>query len=332
MYKLNCQVCNKSFETYNPKQLSCSYSCSNISRGYFFKNKTYCIWCNQIISRPSPSKKHVFCSKTCEASYRSRDRIEIKCKICEKSVMVSNSHRNKKFCSRKCWRIHRKNNPIKYKLQYRSFGECAIACLLKINYPHLKVINNDREQLKGYELDIWLPDLKIGIEYNGPHHFKPVYGDEIFEKTKIADKNKLQIANDNGIKIIYIVPIGSISKTSKTIMKTTFIQCCKDIGLPEPTILDIPTDTIIKEQNGNKPNSHRFINLGRKWTDSQHIKFKLKRNKTYILKSEIGEIVTVYRLQDFCQQYKMQYTYAMMRFNHRKPCKGWTCIDCYFPK
>ena len=76
-----------------------------------------------------------------------------------------------------------KKSYVKRKPQYRSYGECAIVCLLRKNYPNIKIETSNREQLNGYEIDIWLPELNVGIEYNGPHHFKPVYGENIFNKT-----------------------------------------------------------------------------------------------------------------------------------------------------
>lgn len=323
LFNLVCQACHKGFESVKETQRYCSYKCSNISRGYFFKNKIYCHWCQSLITRPSPSKCHKFCSKKCEMDYKRKDRVEIKCHICKKKWFVNKSNSKKKYCSRKCMGVAYQNNPKRYKIQYRSYGECAMVCLLRKNYPNLKIIPNDREQLNGYEIDIWLPELNIGIEYNGQHHFKPVYGKKVFQKTLLSDKNKLMIACKKGIKLVYVIPKGSVFITNKTKIKELFIKCCNDIGLTTPTIFNVLLDEVRKEQNGKIPQNQRFINLGRKWSLKRKQKFSKIRLKTYVLKSPSNKIINVYNLSKFCKKQHIQYTYMISRFKKRKPCKGW---------
>lgn len=61
------------------------------------------------------------------------------------------------------------------------------------------------------ELDIYIPDYKIAIEYQGEQHFKPVdfggYGDNIaktlYEKNIERDKRKQEICKKNNIKLLY---------------------------------------------------------------------------------------------------------------------------------
>jgi hypothetical protein len=142
-----------------------------------------------------------------------------------------------------------KNNPKYYRTQWRSYGECGIVYLLKKNYPTLHIITNDRLQLNGYEVDIWLPDLKIAIEYNGQHHFKPVYGDDVFRKTQESDKAKSEIAAEKDIKIIYIIPDGTVHKGNKTKLTNMFIECCKSLNFVTPTDLTISIDGILLEQS-----------------------------------------------------------------------------------
>lgn len=55
--------------------------------------------------------------------------------------------------------------------------------------------------------DIYISELKIAIEYQGEQHFKPVEyfgGEESFKKVQIRDKEKQQLSNEKGIKLIYI--------------------------------------------------------------------------------------------------------------------------------
>lgn len=59
---------------------------------------------------------------------------------------------------------------------------------------------NDRKILKGKEIDIYVPSLKIGIEYNGNFwHCEGMNG-----KTKTAHLDKTEEANGNGIRLIQI--------------------------------------------------------------------------------------------------------------------------------
>jgi hypothetical protein len=207
--------------------------------------------------------------------------------------------------------------------QYRSFGECAIVHLLKKNYPTLNIQVSNRDQLNGYELDIWLPDLNIGIEYNGQHHFKPVYGEKIYEKTKQSDKKKNDIAIEKGIKIIYIIPDGSISHTSKNKIINLFKKCCCDLGFSNPSILSFNEQDVLDEQKNNKPKHNKFINLGRIHSEETKKKMSDMRSKIYTLKSPTGEIVTVNKLKQFCIEHDIQYTWLLTQFKKGNPCKGW---------
>ena len=60
--------------------------------------------------------------------------------------------------------------------------------------------------LGNQRLDIYIPDLKLAIEYQGQQHFEPVeiFGGKIaLEKTKEMDKRKKSLCEKNGISLIY---------------------------------------------------------------------------------------------------------------------------------
>lgn len=60
--------------------------------------------------------------------------------------------------------------------------------------------------LNGLELDIYIPTLKLGIEYQGIQHFKPVShwgGKEAFTMLQKRDKDKKKICEHLGIRLIY---------------------------------------------------------------------------------------------------------------------------------
>ena len=77
----------------------------------------------------------------------------------------------------------------------QSQAETDIIKFIKTFYKN-KIVHGERLELEGYELDIWLPDIRVGIEYDGeywhadPRRFKPT--DIIKDKTaqEIWDKDK----------------------------------------------------------------------------------------------------------------------------------------------
>ena len=85
---------------------------------------------------------------------------------------------------------------------------------LKKMYPNHEVIWNHKSDIKfsnsgkKIEIDIFLPELKIGFEYQGEQHYKPIPifgGKKGFEKTLRRDKEKMSLCTNAGIKL-YLVP------------------------------------------------------------------------------------------------------------------------------
>ena len=62
-----------------------------------------------------------------------------------------------------------------------------------------KVALHDRSVLDGYEIDIYIPSKKVGIEYNGLY-----WHSEIFGKDKYYHLRKLEKCQEKGIKLIQI--------------------------------------------------------------------------------------------------------------------------------
>lgn len=56
-------------------------------------------------------------------------------------------------------------------------------------------------------LDIYIPSLKVGIEFQGEQHFRPVDwfgGEKSFQKIMDRDKRKKEICRKNGIQLFYL--------------------------------------------------------------------------------------------------------------------------------
>ncbi len=86
----------------------------------------------------------------------------------------------------KCGKIISKNEEELYQFVYNLVGS-------------ENVVRNDRSILDGKEIDIYIPTLKVGIEYNGV-----VWHSEKFGKDKDYHLSKLNIASSKGVKLIQV--------------------------------------------------------------------------------------------------------------------------------
>ena len=56
-------------------------------------------------------------------------------------------------------------------------------------------------------LDIWIPKLNAGIEYQGEQHYKPIDffgGKDSYEATVQRDRKKKELCERNGVTIIFV--------------------------------------------------------------------------------------------------------------------------------
>lgn len=80
--------------------------------------------------------------------------------------------------------------------------------LIQQVFPDKNLEHHNRTALDGLEIDCYVPELKLGFEYNGQQHYEHI---EVFHKTKEdfenqikRDQEKLRRAQEKGIKIITI--------------------------------------------------------------------------------------------------------------------------------
>jgi len=87
-------------------------------------------------------------------------------------------------------------------------GETTLFNIILRMFPDTEIIRHHRpEYLEYLEMDIFIPDLRFGIEYQGQQHYEPVKhwgGKEAFLKQKERDKRKRKLCKKNGIKLIEI--------------------------------------------------------------------------------------------------------------------------------
>jgi hypothetical protein len=77
------------------------------------------------------------------------------------------------------------------------------------------IIENDRELLNGKEIDIYLPDYKLGIEINGAY-----WHSEKFNKNKNYHLSKTLLAEQNGIQLLHIFDTEWKNQIQRSIWKS----------------------------------------------------------------------------------------------------------------
>lgn len=101
-----------------------------------------------------------------------------------------------------------------------SSGEDEIIEFIKSkNIDDIKT--NDKELIKPYELDIYIPSKKIAIEYNGIR-----WHSEAFGKDKNYHLSKLEKCNDKGIKLIQIFEDEYLNHKEIVLHKLSHILGC----------------------------------------------------------------------------------------------------------
>jgi len=161
-----------------------------------------------------------------------------KCKNC--SVIISlpdilhpnfnNKYRklkNKKcnnFCSQSCAATY--NNTHKQHGTTVSKLEKWLCIKLKEMYPSFTILFNNKEVI-GSELDIYIPQFKIAFEINGIHHYKPIYGQEVFTKIKNNDNKKIIECSKRNVKL-YVIDTSNQQKFNE-ITSEKYIKQIADI-------------------------------------------------------------------------------------------------------
>lgn len=142
-----------------------------------------------------------YCSTSCHNKSKI-NKIKTKCKTCDKDIIVryqswKNNKDNNCFCSYTCSAIFRnKNKTSGYK---RSKMEIYIEEKLNKAFPNCKIICNETKILDGLELDFYIPEFNLAFELNGITHYKPIYGQERFERSLYSDKRKAELCKEKQI-------------------------------------------------------------------------------------------------------------------------------------
>jgi len=112
--------------------------------------------------------------------------------------------------NRRVWNII--ENEVRQKFGHGKIGEAwtsetILYYIVRSLFPEMTVLRHYRPDfLQGLELDIFIKELEVGIEYQGLQHFKPVGhwgGIKALQKLKVRDKKKREICSSWGINLIY---------------------------------------------------------------------------------------------------------------------------------
>ena len=92
-------------------------------------------------------------------------------------------------------------NNSKRKGYRRSKLEIFIEQQFKQEFPNLIVKYNQRSIID-LELDIFIPAYQLAIEFNGPVHYKPIWGRAKFEKVQQIDLLKVVRCKQKNIELV----------------------------------------------------------------------------------------------------------------------------------
>ena len=127
---------------------------------------------------------------------------ECKCVVCD--TLFVHKVKTTKTCSVQCLKKMSSKNGIKagrlstvsfLNRRCRSKIEIQFAELLKQYFPD--ILTNKRIFFE-YDADIIIPSLKLAIHWNGPLHYKPIYGDEYLKKIQDKDVKRYEAVKRTG--------------------------------------------------------------------------------------------------------------------------------------
>lgn len=114
---------------------------------------------------------------------------------------------HREYCSQACLKaLLRKEHPT-YETK-RSKAELLLESMIRSEFPSVNLLTNDRFILESaLELDFYFPDLRLGIEINGPSHVSPIFGKKAYEAQRRNDESKRQECVRRSI-VLHIVDIS----------------------------------------------------------------------------------------------------------------------------
>lgn len=183
-----CKQCGRLLTTKKPK-IFCSPACS---LEYNTAKTTKCQYCGKALSKRHLSRHEPKCHHNPANN--------LYCRQCGRILTLKST---KVFCSKSCAsRWH--NRHSKPDGSHRSKLEEWIEQHLATDFPGLDIHCNDRDVLDGLELDFYVPALQCAVEINGIYHYKPIRGDEPFQRQIAKDQKKQEQCKQKGIALLVL--------------------------------------------------------------------------------------------------------------------------------
>lgn len=102
-------------------------------------------------------------------------------------------------------------------------SETELYYKLKSRFSNIEIIHHARPKWIGRQhLDIYIPSLKVAIEYQGLQHFKPIeyFGrDQAYQAQLKRDSRKKRKCKVNGVRLIYVQPDYTFDELVKEIIE-----------------------------------------------------------------------------------------------------------------
>lgn len=153
---------------------------------------------NKLVKIENLKNDHVIC-KICNEKLKSINNIHLK-----KHNITLNRYKQKYLGETTCsistidkLKLSYDNNLRLYEPDYKSKAENEISEIIRSH--GFIVENNNKKILNGTEIDIFIPEINVGIEYNGLY-----YHTEKLGKDKHYHLNKQNLAKEKNIKLIHL--------------------------------------------------------------------------------------------------------------------------------
>lgn len=207
-----CPMCGTIFKPKRKSQKTCSRECGFKSRSIKImgsKNSKYnhelkfraCLYCGKLFRPKSKSDVGIYCCRKCKDNHlNEKFKVTLICEECGKKFIGVRNRVYKyafRYCSRSCYL--KNMNKRSYKVDY---------IINTLNKYGVGKIEEEKpfywlKSAKGFNmfLDIFLPKYNIAIEYDGEHHFKPVYNEDFDYKQK-RDITKDLLCFINNVNLI----------------------------------------------------------------------------------------------------------------------------------
>ena len=111
------------------------------------------------------------------------------------------------------------------KFKVRLQRETVLYLNLRTIYRHENIERHARPSfLGGLELDIWIPDLRVGVEFQGAQHltaFDYLGGDAGLQKTQERDQRKVKLCALHGVKLVHFFEDDDLNESAIATKMTT---------------------------------------------------------------------------------------------------------------